>query len=81
MIPIQTRGDVRRLIQRAEAAASVLRTPGHRLVGTGERAALADLLDAFTTLMRRRFDPEWELEPDQYLGGEDIITDLFGGAA
>ncbi len=76
----RTRGDVRRLIRRAEVAASVLRTPGHRFAGPGERKALAELLDGLALIARRRLDPQYEPEPDAYHGGEDVVTDLFGEA-
>lgn len=76
-----TRGEVRRWIQQAEAAASVLRTPGHRIGGAGERAALADVLEGLARVARRRLDPAWEPAPDQYLGGDDLAGDLFDGAA
>ena len=75
---IRTRGDVRRLIQRAETAASVLRTPGYRFTGDGERKAVAELLESLAFIARKRMDPDYEPEPEAYHGGEDIITDLWG---
>lgn len=80
-MPIRTRGDVRRVIQRGQTAAAVLRTPGHRFAGNGEREALAQLIDALVTIAQRRLDPHHEPEPDQYHGGDDVVTDLFGEAA
>lgn len=81
VVSIRTSGDVRRLIQRAKTASSVLRSPGHRVSRDGERRAIAELLDALVTIAERRLDPEHEPEPDQHHGGEDLITDLFEGAA
>lgn len=80
-IPLTTRGDVRRLIGKAQAAASVLRAPGHRFNGRGEREVIAALLDALVLVAKRRLDPHHEPEPDAYHGGEDVVTDLFEEAA
>lgn len=80
-LPIATRGDVRRVIQRARTAASVLRTPGHRFTGDGERKSVAALLEALATIAERRLDPHYEPEPDAYHGGDDIVADLFGEGA
>jgi hypothetical protein len=81
VIPIATRGDVRRCIQRAQTASSILRTPGHRFAGPGEREALAALLDALVTIASHRLDPQHEPAPDAYHGGEDVVGDLFDGRA
>ena len=80
-LPITTRGDVRNVIQRAQTASAILRTPGHRFAGPGERESLAQLLDALVLVAERRLDPHHEPEPDTYHGGDDIVTDLFGEAA
>ena len=80
-LPTQTRGDVRTLINRARTAAAILKTPGHRFSGTGERAALALVLEALATVAHRRLDPHHEPEPDVYHGPDDVVTDLFGEAA
>lgn len=79
--PTTTRGDVRRLIQRGETAAALLRTPGHTMAARGEREDIAAVLAALAQVARRRLDPEHEPEPEQYHGGEDLITDLFGESA
>ena len=76
-----TRGQVRTLIRKAETAASLLRAPGHRVQRDGERKALAELLEQLAMVARRRLDPEWEPEPEQHHGGEDVGLDLFGGEA
>jgi hypothetical protein len=75
--PVRTRGDVRRLIQRADTAVSLLRTRGHKVASTGEREVLADLLEALALIARRRLDPHYEPEPDVDHSGADIVTDLF----
>ncbi len=77
----RTRGDLRRLIQRAETAASVLRTPGHRFSGTGERQAIAELLEGLAVVARRRLDPDYAPQANAHDGGEDVVTDLFGEGA
>lgn len=71
------RGELRAIIRRAETAAAVLRTPGHRFSGEGERRVIAETLESLAQVARRMFDPEYELAPDQHLGGEDVVTDLF----
>jgi hypothetical protein len=72
-----TRGAVRRLIQQAETAASVLRTRGHRFHGDGERKAIADLLETLAYVARKRLDPEHEPANDVDHSGEQVTTDLF----
>ena len=79
-LPIQTRGDVRAVINRARTAAAILRSPGHRLTGTGERAALALVLDALARVAERRLDPHHEPEPDVWHGPDDLGPDLFDAA-
>lgn len=74
-----TRGQVRTLIRKAETAASLLRAPGHRVQRDGERKALAELFEQLAMVARRRLDPEWEPEPEQHHGGEDLVPDLFDG--
>ena len=78
---VETRGDVRRLIQQARTAATLLRTPGHRVGGRGEREVLAALIDALALVAAKRLDPDYEPAPDAHHGGEDVVTDLFGEAA
>lgn len=80
-LPITTRGDVRKVIQRAQTASAILRTPGHRFAGPGERDALAAILDALVLVAKRRLDPEHEPEPDLYHGPDDTGPYLFGVAA
>jgi len=72
-LPIATRGDVRRVIQQAGAAAREMRRAGHR--------GCADLFDTLAEIARRRLDPEHEPAPDVHHGGEDIVGDLFDGKA
>ena len=79
-LPITTRGDVRALINRARTAAALLRSPGHRVSGTGERAALALVLEALATMAQRRLDPHHEPEPDTYHGADDTVPDLWDAA-
>lgn len=80
-LPIATRGEVRKVIQKAQTASAILRTPGHRFAGPGERDAIAAILDALVLVAKRRLDPEHEPEPDLYHGGEDTAPDLFDAAA
>lgn len=78
---LETRGDVRRLIHKARTAAALLRSPGHRVSGRGEREVLASLLVALAMVAAKRLDPDYEPAPDAHHGGEDVVTDLFGEAA
>ena len=79
-LPITTRGDVRTLISRARTAAAILRSPGHRFNGTGERVALALVLEALATVAHRRLDPHHEPEPDVYHGPDETPPDLWEAA-
>lgn len=80
-LPTATRGDVRKVMQKAQTASAILRTPGHRFAGPGERDALAAILDALVLVAKRRLDPEHEPEPDVYHGADDPIPDLFDAVA
>lgn len=79
-LPTMTRGDVRTLINRARTAAAILRSPGHRFNGTGERVALALVLEALATVAHRRLDPHHEPEPDVYHGPDETPPDLWEAA-
>lgn len=74
---IQTNAELLVAIRQAEMCADRLTMRGHHLT-IGERAVIARLLKDLAGVARSRFDPEREPEPDQYLGGDDVLTDLFG---
>lgn len=79
-LPITTRGEVRTVINRARTAAAILRSPGHRFQGTGERAALALVLEALAKIAERRLDPHHEPEPDVYHGPDETPPNLWEAA-
>jgi hypothetical protein len=67
-----TRGAMRLVIDQAETCVQELRTQGQVALASDE---LADLLEPLALVARRRMDPDYEPEPDQYHGGEDLVTD------
>lgn len=67
---ITTKTQLRRVIRDAETAASILRSPGHRFHGTGERQRVADLLTSLANVARRAFgEPHGRRLPE----GEDAV--------
>lgn len=51
--PIRTPDQLTRLLADASTAAAVLRSPGHRISGTGERERIATLLSQMVDVTRR----------------------------
>jgi hypothetical protein len=61
---ITSKAQLTRAIREAETAASLLRSPGHRFHGAGERDRIATLLEELANIARRKFDPNWRKELD-----------------